>query len=246
MRRNIVIGNWKMNGKAESSEKLVKGIADLWQGVHKAEVVVCPPFLYLESIARALDHSNIGVGAQNLSNKSSGAFTGEVSAEMLSDIGCQYVIVGHSERRQLFGESSALVAAKYHMACEHHITPILCVGETLEERKSGKAFEAVSSQLLQVVNYCGMSAMAKGIVAYEPVWAIGTGETASPDIAQEMHAYIREVLGPEGDQTRIIYGGSVKADNAADLFAQYDIDGALVGGASLDVNSFIDICRAAE
>lgn len=246
MRRQIVIGNWKMNSDSRSSQQLLKGLTSAWTGVHQAEVAVCVPYPYLLTASAALEQSNIGLGAQDLSQHANGAYTGDVSASMLVDVGCRYVLVGHSERREYHRESSELVAQKFKAAYENGLIPVLCVGETLEEREADKTFNVVGGQLHKVVHLCGLEGLAKGIVAYEPVWAIGTGKSATPQMAQDVHSYIREVLGPEGDQIRILYGGSVKPDTAEDLFKQKDIDGALVGGASLKAEDFVAICRAAE
>jgi len=246
MRRQIVIGNWKMNGNTTANQKLLAGLVDAWTGVHQAEVAVCPPYPYLAAAAAQLENSNIGLGAQDLSKNGNGAYTGEISGEMLVDSGCRYVLVGHSERREYHGESSQLVAEKFKVALDHGLIPVLCVGETLEEREDDKTFDVIGKQLLAVVDHCGLPGVAKGIIAYEPVWAIGTGKTATPEMAQDVHSYIREVLGPEGDSMRILYGGSVKPDSAEGLFAKKDIDGALVGGAALNAEDFVAICRAAE
>lgn len=246
MRRPMVVGNWKMNASIEASTALLNGLASNWVGVHNAEVAVCPPYPYLAKAAELLEQSNIAYGAQDVSEHESGAYTGQVSAEMLLDFGCKYVIVGHSERREYQSESSELVAAKFEAAVKKGLMPILCVGETLTEREQDKTFDVIGMQLRAVIDQCGLSGVAKGVIAYEPVWAIGTGKSATPEMAQEVHAYIREVLGPEGEHTAILYGGSVKPDSAAALFGQQDIDGALVGGASLKVDDFLAICRAAE
>jgi len=246
MRRPTVVGNWKMNASTDSTESLVKALAAEWSGVHQAEVAVCPPFPYLARAVEMLERSNIAVGAQDMSENEKGAYTGQVSADMLLDIGCKYVIVGHSERREYQKESSLLVAKKFAAAISKGLIPILCVGETLAEREKSLTFDVVGEQLKAVIKVVGLGGIAKGVIAYEPVWAIGTGKSATPEMAQEVHAYIREVLGPEGSQTSILYGGSVKASNAEELFAQRDIDGALVGGASLIAEDFLAICRAAE
>jgi triosephosphate isomerase len=235
-----------MNASFESTSALLDGLASQWSGVHNAEVAVCPPFPYLARAAELLEQSNIGFGAQDLSEHEAGAYTGQVSAEMLIDLGCKYVLVGHSERREYQKESSELVAAKFDAAIAKGLMPILCVGETLSEREQDQTFDVIGRQLRAVIDRCGLSGVAKGVVAYEPVWAIGTGKSATPEMAQEVHAYIREVLGPEGEHTAILYGGSVKPESAAALFGQQDIDGALVGGASLKVDDFLAICRAAE
>ncbi len=246
MRRQIVIGNWKMNGDSHFNRELLSDLTSTWTGVHQTEVAVCVPYPYLVAAAADLENSNIGLGAQDLSKNDNGAFTGDVSASMLTDVGCRYVIVGHSERREYHRESSELVAHKFKKAYENGLIPVLCIGETLEDREAEKTFDVVGGQLHKVVHLCGLEGVAKGIIAYEPVWAIGTGKSATPQMAQDVHSYIREVLGPEGDQIRILYGGSVKPDTAEELFKQKDIDGALVGGASLKVDDFVAICRAAE
>jgi len=246
MRRPIVIGNWKMNGSVTANEELLAGICEQWTGVHQAEVAVCPPYPYLAAAAAKLENTNVGLGAQDLSVQDNGAYTGEVSGEMLVDVGCRYVIVGHSERREYHKESSELVADKFQKALDKGLIPVLCVGETLAEREDNQTFDVIGKQLLAVVEHCGLPGVAKGIIAYEPVWAIGTGKTATPEMAQDVHSYIREVLGPEGDSIRILYGGSVKPDSAEGLFGQKDIDGALVGGASLNAGDFVAICRVAE
>ncbi len=246
MRRPLVVGNWKMNGSTAVNRVLLDDIAATWQGVHQVEVAVCPPHVYLYSVANQLEKTNIAVGAQDVSSREDGAFTGEVSSSMLADLQCHYVIIGHSERRDYFSESDLLVAKKFVRAQEKGLTPILCVGETLAQRDSGDALIVIGEQLKVVIDHCGRENFRKAVIAYEPVWAIGTGRTASPEQAQEVHQYIREQLGQVGQQVRILYGGSVKPDNAAELFSQPDIDGALVGGASLKAQDFLAICRAAE
>lgn len=246
MRRPTVVGNWKMNTSLEETTDLLVGLSEGWVGVHQAEVAVCPPYVYLPKAAELLEQSNIALGSQDVCEHESGAYTGQISADMLQDIGCKYAIVGHSERREYQGESSELVALKFETAVKKGLIPILCVGETLEEREQEQTFDVIGRQLKAVISRSGLEGVAKGVVAYEPVWAIGTGRSATPEMAQEVHAYIREVLGPEGEHTSILYGGSVKPESAASLFAQQDIDGALVGGASLKVEDFLAICRAAE
>ncbi|WP_028883170.1 triose-phosphate isomerase [Teredinibacter turnerae] len=246
MRRPIVIGNWKMNGDYAANRELLTGLVEQWTGVHQAEVAVCPPFVYLAQAAELLENTNIGFGSQDISKHASGAYTGEVSGPMLSDVGCRYALVGHSERREYHAETSQLVAEKFQAALDNGLIPVLCVGESLEDREAGKTFDVVGAQLLAVIEHCGLAGVAKGIIAYEPIWAIGTGKTATPEMAQDVHSYIREVMGPEGDSVRILYGGSVKPDSAEGLFGQKDIDGALVGGASLKADDFVAICRAAE
>lgn len=246
MRRNIVIGNWKLHGTQAFVSELLREFVAGWVGVHQAEVVVCPALVHLSQAYTELAHSNIAVGAQDVSAFEEGAYTGEVSGEMLHDIGCQYALVGHSERRRHHQESNELVAKKFDAALKAHLLPVMCIGETEQERNEGKTFEVLTAQLNAVLDHCDSSVWARAIIGYEPVWAIGTGKVATPEIAQEVHAFIRTLLGDVGAQTRIIYGGSVTADNAAGLFAMPDIDGALVGGASLKAPNFLQICRAAE
>ena len=245
-RTPLVAGNWKMNG----DPSLVEGMAAALAGYDgAAQMVVCPPFPYLAQ-ARQAFASHIAIGAQNLSDQEEGAYTGEVSASMLADAGCGYVIIGHSERRALYGETDALIAAKFARAQTEGLVPILCVGETLEEREAGKTEAVVCGQLQAVIDAAGIEAFARAVVAYEPVWAIGTGMTASPEQAQEVHATLRQTVASYSADIAaslpLLYGGSVKADNAALLFAQTDIDGGLIGGASLTADSFIAICQAAE
>ena len=233
-RTRLVAGNWKMNGSRESISALLDAITG--GAVNGgAECAVCPPFPYLPHVAERLRGTPIAWGAQNVSEHAQGAFTGEVSAAMLAEFGCRYVIVGHSERRQVFGETDVQVAAKYAAARKAGLTPILCVGETLAERDAGRTMDVVARQL-------GAVAFAGGIVAYEPVWAIGTGRNATPEQAQEVHAFLRARL--PGD-TPILYGGSVKPQNAAAIFAMPDVDGGLIGGASLVAADFLAILRAA-
>lgn len=250
MRTPLVAGNWKMNGSRESAgsllEALVRGLED---GVN-AEVLVCPPFVHLADAQRVLRGSGVRLGAQSLCAEESGAFTGEISAVMLQDFDCEYVIVGHSERRALYHEDDALVARKFMAAIKNGLVPVLCVGETLEERERGVTSEVIRRQMTAVLTAAGIEAFAQAVVAYEPVWAIGTGRTASPEQAQEVHGEIRAILAAENatiaDSVRLLYGGSVKASNAAELFAMPDIDGGLVGGASLDAEQFLSIIRAAN
>ena len=246
MRKKLVAGNWKMHGSLAENAALLAALKPALEGI---KAVVCVPFPYLAQAQAALAGSSIAWGAQNLSEQSKGAFTGEVSASMLLDFGCQYVIVGHSERRSLYGESDELVASKYVAAQAAGLTPILCVGESLDERESGVTEAVVARQLDAVIKLAGVGSLANAIVAYEPVWAIGTGKTASPEQAQAVHAFIRsKIAALDADianQLVIQYGGSVKAANAAELMAQPDIDGGLIGGASLVADEFVAICRAA-
>ncbi len=245
----LVAGNWKMHGSRAMTESLVNGLLAELEHLAGFDVAVFPPSPYLSQVQALASDSRIAWGGQTLNPNAQGAFTGEVSGGMLSDFGCRYVLVGHSERRSLFGESDADVADRYAAALEAGLEPVLCLGESLEERERGDTEQVVARQLDAVVERCGIEGLGRGLLAYEPVWAIGTGLTATPEQAQSVHAFLRGKLtgldGRIGGQIRILYGGSVKASNAADLFAREDIDGALVGGASLTVEDFIGICRAA-
>ncbi len=246
MRRPLVMGNWKMHGSRASVRQLLTGIVAGLEAKH-ADVVVCPAFVHLQQALALCEGSAVSVGAQDCSHMAAGAFTGEVSAEMLQDIGCRWVILGHSERRQYHGESDALVAAKLAAALQARLLPVVCVGETQEEREAGEAEYVVTRQLHGALE--GQAALKQVVIAYEPVWAIGTGLTATPAEAQSMHVFIRaqlaEIAGADPAAMRVLYGGSVKAANAAELFGQPDIDGALVGGASLDADEFRAIVAAA-
>ena len=249
MRTAIVAGNWKMNGNSESINELMEALVSNLQGLDAVETLVCPPAVYLSQVKSLIGDSPVALGAQNTSQFESGAYTGENSPGMLVDLGCQYVILGHSERRAIFGEKDSDIAAKFAAAIEAGLTPILCVGETLEERESGNTMNVVGGQLKAVLDACGVESFAKAVVAYEPVWAIGTGKTATPEQAQEVHQAVRAIVAEYSAEVasgvRILYGGSVNAANAAELFANADVDGGLVGGASLKANDFIAICRAA-
>ena len=246
MRRPLVLANWKMNGSLAANRELVSGLLAGWSGVHQAEVALCPPALYLPQLRELLQAGNVGLGAQDVNAAESGAYTGEVSALMLSDLDCSYVIVGHSERRQYHRESNQGVAQKFVAAQKQNVTPVLCVGETLEQRDADQTLVVIGEQLHAVQMLAGAEAFSRAVIAYEPVWAIGTGRTATPEQAQQVHAFIRQQLGEMGSVVRILYGGSVKPNNAKTLFACADIDGALVGGASLVAEDFLTICRAAE
>jgi triosephosphate isomerase len=244
-RRKLVVGNWKMNGSVAANAMLLDALKAAPLG--SAEVSVCVPAPYLRDVATILAGSAIAWGGQDCSSHEAGAFTGEVSAAMLAELGCRHVIVGHSERRALHGESDRLVAEKAQAALENGLMPIVCVGETLAEREAGATEDVVARQLRAVTEVLGARVDA-AVVAYEPVWAIGTGKTATPAEAQAVHAFLRKRLADAGAASRalrILYGGSVKADNAEQLFAQADIDGGLIGGASLKAADFIAICRAA-
>ncbi|ACO81082.1 triosephosphate isomerase [Azotobacter vinelandii CA] len=245
MRGKLVIGNWKMNGSLDANRRLLQELLPPLAAVKGLEVAVCPPFPYLAQVGALLEGSSVALGAQNLHSAGQGAFTGEVGAGMLEELGCRYVLVGHSERRSLFGESDETVAEKFEAALRAGLVPVLCVGETLAQRRDGSTEAVIAGQVRAVLQRVGGAGIAAGVIAYEPVWAIGTGETASPEQAQAVHRHIRALLG-EATATPILYGGSVKPDNAAALFAQPDIDGGLIGGASLEAASFLAICRAAQ
>jgi triosephosphate isomerase len=249
MRRPMVAGNWKMHGNQAEAAALVDGIVKGVGEVKQTDVVVCPPFILIPLVKEKLAGGKVAWGGQNLNVHAQGAYTGEVSGPMLVDYGCRYVIVGHSERRALYGETDAVVADKFQAAQAAGLIPILCVGETLEEREGGKTEDVVARQLDAVIAKSGIAAFPKSVLAYEPVWAIGTGKTASPQQAQDVHRYIRERLAQQdarvANELRILYGGSVKGSNAKDLFGQADIDGGLIGGASLKADEFLTICRAA-
>lgn len=249
MRRSLVAGNWKMHGSRESIADLLQAlIRKSGPGFDAVDLVVCPPSPYLHMCEQLLGGSDWQLGAQNVHSQPCGAYTGEVAAPMLADFSVRYVLIGHSERRQLASETDAMIAEKFAAVLRHSMRPILCLGETLEERESGRAEEVVAAQLNAVLEHSGVSAMTDAVIAYEPVWAIGTGRTASAGQAQEMHRFIRELMARRSarvaGQIRIIYGGSVNAGNARELFAQSDIDGGLVGGASLKADEFITICKS--
>ncbi len=249
MRRKLVAGNWKMHGSRALNTPLLEAILASPQ-LERVDCVVCPPFVYLAEISRLLRGSAVRLGAQDVCAEGQGAYTGEVSAAMLHDVGCQYVIVGHSERRNLYGEDDVLVARKFAAALTQGLTPILCLGELLAEHEAGSTREVVGRQLEAVVSLTGIGGFAGAVIAYEPVWAIGTGRTASPEQAQEVHAFIRERLaqrdGKIAAALTILYGGSVKTGNARELFAQPDVDGGLIGGASLKAEEFLSIVAAAR
>lgn len=249
MRRPLVAGNWKMNGTRASVAELLDALGRLDVN-HAVEVVVFPSSLHLAQAVTALEGKAVAVGAQDCAVEAGfGAYTGETSAAQLLDAGCEWVLVGHSERRLVIGESDELVCRKFVAALTAGLTPVLCLGETLDQRRSGQTLEVIANQLGCVLAAAGISSFEKAVVAYEPVWAIGSGLTASPEQAQEVHAAIRGQLAREDQRiaqcARLLYGGSVKADNASDLFAMPDIDGGLIGGASLNANDFSAICRAA-
>lgn len=251
MRRPLVAGNWKMNGDSESTTSLINGIADGRDDVTAAEVLVCPPYILIPRAADALNgRADIVLGAQDLDINQNGAFTGQISAAMLVDAGCEYVIVGHSERRAIYGESDQDVANKFKVAQDGGLIPVLCVGETLEERESGNTESVVARQIQAVIDLVGIDNFDNAVIAYEPVWAIGTGKTATPEMAQEVHKFIRDMLSTlntgVADNLRLLYGGSMNAGNAESLIGMADIDGGLIGGASLQAESFLAICKAAN
>lgn len=250
MRQPLVAGNWKMNGSREESASLLADIVAGMGNVNKAEVVVCPPTILIPLAAKKLSGSDVKFGGQNLDYHTVGAYTGEISGPMLKDAGCTYVIVGHSERRSYYGEDDDLVARKFEAAQEHSLIPILCVGETLDEREADQTEEVVARQLDVVLENLGIEVIKKAVIAYEPVWAIGTGKTATKEQAQDVHKFIRDKLtaldAAIASDCRILYGGSMKPENAKELIAQADIDGGLIGGASLKAEDFLGICTAAN
>jgi len=249
MRQLLVAGNWKMNGSLQNNQSLIESLKQNIATGLKAEMAICPPFIYLQQVSELLKGTVISWGGQNVSQNDQGAFTGEVATDMLVDFGCKYVIVGHSERRSLYRESDELVAQKFAKAQSAQLIPILCVGELLDEREAGETENVVKRQLEAVINLQGIGSLAQSVIAYEPVWAIGTGKTATPQQAQDVHAFIRGQIAQKdagiAEKVQILYGGSVKGSNAAELFAMPDIDGGLIGGASLKADDFLTICQAA-
>ncbi len=245
-RRQLIVGNWKMNGNQQINAVLLAEVVAGWQGEHDADVVICPPNPYLLHTYENISGSAIFLGAQNVSQYEAGAYTGEVSAQMLSELHCKFVIIGHNERRRLQAETDDQVAQKFIAAQRENLIPILCIGESLAQREDGKYIDVIGRQLDAVISCVGRDKFLNAVVAYEPVWAVGTGKTATPQQAHEVHRFIREHLGSVAEEVRILYGGSVKASNAEQLFALPDIDGALLGGASLDAKEFLKICKAAD
>jgi triosephosphate isomerase len=249
MRGYLVAGNWKMNGSNAANAELVDGIVAGMPQSDSVELLICPPFPYLAAMAVKLSGTGVALGAQNVSQHQAGAYTGETAPSMLSDVGCTYVLVGHSERRAIMGESSEMVAAKFQAAQDAGLIAVLCVGETQQQREAKQTEAVVDEQLNAVIDGSGIQAFSNAVIAYEPVWAIGTGLTATPEEAQDVHRHIREVLAARNqdvaDAVRILYGGSVKGDNAAGLFSKPDIDGGLIGGASLKSADFLAIAEAA-
>lgn len=250
MRRQFIAGNWKMNLDRQQSVSLARGLVESFAGRDDLDVAVCPPSVYLDAVASVLKGSPVGLGAQNMYHEASGAFTGEISAVMLLDVGCQYVILGHSERRHILGETDEAINKKTLAALAAGLIPIVCVGETLDEREAGRTSDVVTSQFDGSLAGLSAGQMSKIVIAYEPVWAIGTGKVATPEQAEEVHADLRTLVanrytGEVAAQVRIQYGGSVKPDNAGELLKKENIDGALVGGASLKADSFLGIINAA-
>lgn len=250
MRQPLIAGNWKMNGTRASAESLIQGVLAGSSVIGKAEIAVCVPFVFLEMSQRLLAGSTVRLGAQNVSTEASGAYTGEISAGMLNEFGCRYVICGHSERREYYGETDAIVAKKLAIVMSAGMTPILCVGETLEQREQGFMETVIAGQIDAIIEANGIESFDRIEIAYEPVWAIGTGKTATPEQAQEVHAFIRRRIAAHdaaiAEKVRILYGGSMKPSNAAELLAMPDIDGGLIGGASLVAEDFLAICQAGE
>ena len=242
MAKPLLAGNWKMHGTAKSAAKLADQLA-----AHigeKPQMMVFPSFVSIPAVVAALsEHSAIAIGAQNLSHHSEGAYTGEISGQMLADIGCSHVLVGHSERRTYNAENNELVAEKFAAAQASGLIPILCIGETLQQRQESLQLQVIKAQITAVIERVGLQNVCDAIIAYEPVWAVGTGETATPEQAQQVHSFIRSELGEQGKDTQLLYGGSINADNAASLFSQPDIDGGLVGGASLEAEHFMKIAQ---
>lgn len=250
MRQPLVAGNWKMNGSLASMRELLQGLKDGIGAVNNAKVVVCPPTVFIAETQAQLTGTDIGWGGQDVSTQESGAYTGETAASMLTDFGCEYVIIGHSERRTYHDETDQLVAEKFSAARKSGLIPLFCIGETLEEREQGITEEVVARQIDAVIEHCGVDLLGEGVIAYEPVWAIGTGRTATPEQAQDVHAFIRARVANSSaavaESLQILYGGSMKPDNAVELMANADIDGGLIGGASLKASDFLAICTAAN
>ena len=248
MRQPLIAGNWKMNGTRASAESLIQGVIAGSTGMNQTDIAVCVPFVFLELGQRLLSGNAIRLGAQNVCTEASGAYTGETSAAMLSEFGCGYVICGHSERREYYGETDAIVAKKLAIVTSAGMTPILCVGETLAQREQGLMQTVIASQIDAIIMANGIASFDQLEIAYEPVWAIGTGKTATPEQAQEVHAFIRTRIVERdaaiAKKVRILYGGSMKPSNAAELLAMPDIDGGLIGGASLVAEDFLAICHA--
>lgn len=250
MRKILIAGNWKMNGTVASVSDLISGIVAGAKLLSNVETAVCPPYLYIPIVTEATKDSNVAVGSQNISTQASGAFTGEISTDMVKDFSCKYSIIGHSERRTLYGDTDQLVAEKFKVLKESGLIPMFCIGETLEQREAGETENVVARQLDAVSDLNGSDAFAECVIAYEPVWAIGTGKTATPEQAQATHAFIRQhiakINAENAQKVQILYGGSMNPGNAKELLSQTDIDGGLIGGASLKADDFMAICQAGE
>ncbi|MDX2505011.1 MAG: triose-phosphate isomerase [Gammaproteobacteria bacterium] len=250
MRTPLIAGNWKMNGSRESVKELINGVVEGAKSLTGVEIAVCPPFIYIPDVAAATAGSNVGVGSQDACTELKGAFTGETSIEMIKDFACKYAIVGHSERRTLYGENDEVVADKFSVVKKAGVTPIFCIGETLEEREQGITEQVCARQIDAVFAAEGDNAFAGSVVAYEPVWAIGTGKTATPEQAQAVHTFIRQHLAKHNadvaEKVQILYGGSMNPANAEELMGQSDIDGGLIGGASLKTEDFLAVCQAGQ
>ncbi|MFK5986164.1 MAG: triose-phosphate isomerase [Pseudomonadota bacterium] len=250
MRKILIAGNWKMNGSVSMINDLITGVVAAAKNLSNVDAAVCPPNIYIPMVAQATKDSAVGVGAQNVSTEASGAFTGEISTDMIKDFSCLYSIIGHSERRTLYGESDELVAEKFKVVKASGLIPIFCIGETLEQREANETEAVVARQLDAVSKLNGDDAFSACVIAYEPVWAIGTGKTASPEQAQSVHAFIRQHIAKlnaeNAEKVQILYGGSMNPANAKDLLGQKDIDGGLIGGASLKADAFMAICQAGE
>lgn len=250
MRTPLVAGNWKMNGSRESVKELINGVVEGAKSLNGVEVAVCPSTIHIADVIAAAAGSNVAVGSQDACTELKGAFTGETSIDMIKDFGCQYAIIGHSERRTLYGESDEIVAEKFTVVKKSGVTPIFCIGETLEERESSITEEVCARQIDAVFAVEGDNAFAGSVIAYEPVWAIGTGKTASPEQAQSVHAFIRQHIAKRNadvaDKVQILYGGSMNPANAKELIGQADIDGGLIGGASLKTEDFLAVCQAGQ
>lgn len=250
MRKSLIAGNWKLNGSLDSISSLLSEIKERAVTISSTELAVCPPFIYIDHVCKQLAGSSVKVGTQDCSDKNHGAYTGEVAASMINEFDCKYVIVGHSERRHIYGESNEIVAQKFGQVKKHKLIPIFCVGETLQEREDGHTEVLIAHQIDAVLNLLGVEGFKEAVIAYEPVWAIGTGQTATPEQAQKVHDFIRckiDALDKEiAANMRILYGGSMKPENAKELLQKSDIDGGLIGGASLKAADFIEIAAAVK
>jgi len=250
MRKILIAGNWKMNGSISMVETLINGVVEGSKSLSNVQMAVCPPFIYIPLVTSITKDSSVAVGSQNVSTQASGAYTGETSISMVKDFACEYSIIGHSERRTLYGDTDEVVAEKFKVVKEAGLKPMFCIGETLEERESNVTEDVLKRQIDAITKLNGKDAFTDCVIAYEPVWAIGTGKTATPEQAQETHAFIRNYLAQSNANNaasvQILYGGSMNPTNAANLLSQEDIDGGLIGGASLKADDFMAICQAGE